>query len=151
MNGRMTSCFETDKIRQTIEELYIEESDEWHKNIHKNGGTVQENIDDSFGCISIDEVVYRIEVDGVLAAFFSKFTNGKLIVLNAFHVRKEFRNRIGLKMFWECVDKHLGSYYYAGLCTKNLPAILHLIRNGFQQINEITDNGKKFVILRKFL
>jgi hypothetical protein len=52
-------------------------------------------------------------------------------------------------VFWDCVNEKLGKCYYAGLCEKNIGAITHLLRNGFEKVNEVFDNGKKFVILTK--
>lgn len=150
MRGQMISCFKSDEIKNIVEELYLEESVEWHKDVHKNGGTVQENINDTLGCISDDEIVYRIDVDGELAAFFTRFTDGKSIVLNSFHIRSKYREKWFLSLFWNFIDEHLGNDYYSGLCTKNTPAIRHLLSNGFEVINEIENNNKKFLILRRF-
>jgi hypothetical protein len=146
----MTSCFKTNHIEKIVRELYSEESLEWHNDVHKNGGTVQENIDDTLRCISTDEIVYRIDVDNELAAFFTRFTDGKSIVLNSFHIRKKYRVKWFLSLFWNFIDQYLGNDYYSGLCTKNTPAIKHLLSNGFEIINEITENNKKYVILRRF-
>jgi len=146
----MISCSKTNDIEKIVRELYAEESLEWHKNVHKNGGELQENINDTLRCISHDEVVYRIDVDEKLAAFFTRFTDGEYIILNSFHIRKEFRVKWFLSLFWNFIDQYLGNDYFAGLCTKNTPAINHLLSNGFEIINQIADNGKDYVILRRF-
>jgi len=150
MDGRKIICKQVKNVRDIVQELYSEESPDWHKNVHKNGGTVQENIDDTLRCISHDEIVYKIKVDDELAAFFTRFTDGTSIVLNSFHIRKKYRVKWFLSLFWNFIDANLGNDYYAGLCTKNTPAIKHLLSNGFEIINEITDNQKKYVILRRF-
>jgi hypothetical protein len=150
MNGVKITCKQAKNPRDIVQELYLEENADWHKNVHKNGGTVQKNIIDTLRCISIDEIVYRIDVDDELAAFFTRFTDGKSIVLNSFHIRKNYRKKWFLSLFWNFIDEYLGNDYYSGLCTKNTPAIKHLLSNGFEIINEITDNDKNYVILHRF-
>jgi hypothetical protein len=149
MIGKKITYKITDKINETVSYFYENETAEFHKNTHKNHGTVQENIDDTCRCISDDEVMYEIRVGDNLAAFFTKFTHGEIKVLNSFHIAKEYRVRWFIKSFWKIVDNEFNGKYYAGLYSKNLDAILHLIRNGFEQVNEVWENEKKFIILSK--
>lgn len=148
-HGFRITCNETKEINETVAYFYQREDEYFHSKVHKNGGTVEENIKDTLSCISEDEIVYQVKVGSELSAFFTKFQAGGNIVLNSFHVLPKYRNKWFLRAFWMMVNKKLGNTYYTALCDKNKPAILHLLRNGFEKVNDICHNGKKFLILSK--
>lgn len=77
--------------RELVEAFYVEENEMWQKNVHKNGGTVQENIDSTVGTISEDSEMYEVDCNGQLAAFFVKYENVNGKCLEGFHVGKEYR------------------------------------------------------------
>jgi len=149
MSGREITYRETNDLRSTIEYFYYLEDETFHKEVHKKGGSIEENIKDTINSIAEKEQVFEIYVGDELAAFFTKFVHKNGVIMNSFHILKKYRGRYFIKRFWDIVRDELGELYYTSICVKNLPAIAHLIKNGFVKINEVLSEGNKFVVLEK--
>jgi len=111
----------------------------------------EENIKDTLDSISDSSVMYVVNVNGKLAAYFvwHKTEAGEL-VLEGFHVLKEFRSREFLTEFWQMVKDKFGGSFITGICSRNEPAIKSLMKAGLQAINVTINEGHVFIILKWF-
>lgn len=151
MVGSKMYCFEVYDKNEIVRYFYEQEGDRFHKLIHKFGGTVEENIKDTLDSISESSVMYVVNVDGKLVAYFvwHKTESGEL-VMEGFHVLKEFRNRSFLTEFWQIVKDKFRHSFITGICSRNEPAIKSLMKAGLQPINITINEGHVFVILKWF-
>lgn len=135
--------------RQLIETFYNCEIDIWHKTVHENGGAVQENIDDTCRSISEDSIVYEVDCNRETAAMFTKCEDdaGNL-VLEAFHVAKEFRTKEFLSEFWKEVKRIFERDFLVGLYEQNKEAVDHLIKQGFEVISKGEYRNKTILIFK---
>lgn len=145
MNGTKIYCFKAVNKRGIIEKFYNEESETWHREVHKNRGGVRENIESTLESISPESVMYEV-VSGVeLAAFFVVYSGQ---VLEGFHIRKKFRNADFLSSFWKAVRGRFSDGVLTGICSTNEAAIKHLIKQGFDVIDKVTEKNQLFFILK---
>ncbi len=133
--------------RKTIEYFYRQENEEWHRNIHKNRGTIDENIQSTLDTIAPDSRMYEVFEDGELAAFFVKYKDARIEVIEGFHVAKRFRNSEFLSRFWNAVKTHFEGDIFIGLAEQNQAVIKHCQRQGFKITETFDSKGNLFVIL----
>lgn len=147
MNGKKITCFKVENKRAVIEYFYEMESEKWHRNIHKNKGTKEENVTDTLDSISEKTELYLVKSGNKKAAFFGYYEeeNGKALV--GFHVGKEFRNKDFLIDFWEEIKSIFKTDFSVGIYEANKRAMNHLLFQGFKIVNTITVGDKKFNIL----
>lgn len=141
-------CNKVENKRAVVEMFYLDESENWHRQVHKNGGAVQENIESTVATISEESEMYEVDFNGELAAFFVKAEDKKVVVLEGFHVMKEFRHPDFLNKFWEIVKVKMGGIFYTGVYEKNNAGLEHLKKQGFEIINSTVDNEQKVFILK---
>jgi len=142
-------CFEVDDKRAIVQYFYEREDDNFHKLIHKFAGTVEENIKDTLNSISDTSVMYVINVEGELAAYFVYHkTLMDELVLEGFHVLKEFRNRSFLTEFWQVVRHKFNGPFKTGIYCRNEPALKTLIKAGFEFDRMLEFDKKLFLILK---
>lgn len=137
--------------KEIVSFFYNLEDEGWHKNIHKRGGTVDENIENTLSEISEDSTMFLIECDGEKAAFFVKYKDSFCCVLTGFHVIKKYRLRWFMDKYWHLLKEEFKDDIYCGLYYKNGMAINHLIKQGFFILKEALIDNKKYIILRKKL
>src|SRR6266496_4751027 len=143
--------FDVSDKRGIVSYFYEQQNDNFHKRIHKVGGGVEENIKDTLNSISDSSVMYVVNVNGKMAAYFVWHeTDNKELVMEGFHVLKEFRNRPFLTEFWQIVKDKFGGSFITGICSRNEPAIKSLMKAGFQPINVTINEGHVFIILKWF-
>jgi hypothetical protein len=132
-SGSKISCIETRDREGLIRYFYEEEDDRWHSKVHENEGTCQENILDSLKTITRESSVFRVEFDGEIAGFFTKFKDeyGNQ-ALEAFHIKKSFRRGWFFEQFWDVVRKAFGGEFWIGVYEKNIEAVSHIQRQGFE-------------------
>ena len=144
----MTVSIFNGKREDLIFYFYKEESVKWHLEVHKNGGTKEENLKDTCNSIEDGSEIYTIYDGETLCAFFVKYeTEGKQ-VLNGFHVLKEYRSKHFLTEFWQIVKSKFEGSIYTGLYCKNEPAIKSLMKAGFVMNNLVLHSNKVFLILK---
>lgn len=145
----MISLFEVKDKYVIINWFYTQESQEWHKNIHKRSGTEQENIRDTLDTISDGSVMYGVQEGNQLAAFFVKYEDEKgRLALEGFHVAKKFRTSMFLIKFWALVKETFGKEFVTGISHNNEPALNHLRLQGFEIQNGIEVDDHIFYILK---
>lgn len=133
--------------RATIRYFYEKEDMDWHQMVHKRGGSIEENIEESVDTITLESLMLECRVEGVLAAFFVVYLQGAS-VLEGFHVAKEFRTRKFFKEFWPLVISCFeGRSFTTGFCDSNPAAIEHLVKQGFEIEKTVEWEGKKYVVL----
>lgn len=149
MTGKEIYCFEVASKYSIVEWFYEVEDDNFHKNIHKFAGTVEENIKDTLDSISDSSVMYVVNVDGKLAAYFVYHkTLMDELVLEGFHILKEFRNRPFLTEFWQIVKHKFNGAFKTGIYCRNEPALKSLIKAGFEFDRMLEFDKKLFIILK---
>lgn len=146
--GKPIICNKVENKRAVIELFYLEESDEWHEKIHKNSGTVQENIDSTLATISEESEMYEVDCNGELAAFFVRYEDNIGLALEGFHVGKGYRNKEFFSAFWKIVKEKMGGTFYAGIYEKNKSAWSHLLKQGFEVVSTIEDKLENILILK---
>jgi len=146
--GKPIICNKVENKRAVIELFYLEESEDWHEKVHKNGGTVQENIDSTLATISEGSEMYGVGYNGELAAFFVRYEDSDKIVLEGFHVGRKYRDKEFLIHFWQVVRQYMGDVFYTGILKKNNDAKEHLEKQGFVVIGELVDNEQEFYVLK---
>jgi len=139
-------CLTNDRVK-LIEYFYSLEDETFFKEIHKCRSNRKEGIESTLASIEKDAEVYEIYYEGKLAAFFGK-VNWEVPMLNGFHVAKEFRNKVFLSKFWDGLKKVFSSDIYTGLWDGNLPAINHLLKNGFVLVNTVAHKGLNYKIFK---
>jgi len=133
--------------RADVVRYFYEKEDEYfHKNIHKLGGTVEENIKSTLDTV-VPDTFYVVYVGVELAAFFTKFDGGDKEVLDGWHIAEEYRNATFIPEFWRIVKEVFSGEILAGLFEKNRPALEHLYRQGFVIQNKIETEEGNLVIL----
>lgn len=134
--------------KETIEYFYERESDQWHEEVHKRGGSCKENVYDMLHTISDGAIVYEVWVGEELAAFFTYFAaeNGQKF-MEAFHVLKKFRRSWFLEDFWRLVRRVYSEPISIGVPEQNKAAIEHLQRQGFEYKRTIKDKHTSFFLL----
>lgn len=147
--GKIT-CFEAQNKRQIVEYFYEREDESlWHRMVHKNGGSAVENINSTLDSISEESVMYEVDVEGELAAFFVKYEDKYgALALEGFHVGKEFRTQEFLGSFWKIIREKMISAFWVGICDKNRAAIDHLLKQGFKIYSNKKHDGNIFFILK---
>lgn len=140
MSGLKMFCYESEDKKKVVAELYQQESEEWHRKIHKNEGTCSENVESTVETINDDYSFFVVEKDNELVGFFAKFNGAELPILDGFHIAKKFRQKETLIEFWDLVKGIFGETIYCGLLSKNIPAIKHLEKQGFQKFSETDGN-----------
>lgn len=146
--GRQISCYKTDEKEAIVLYFYERQDEQWHRNIHKRGGTLIQNVKDTLDSISDISKMYVIKVGKETAAFFVKWEKVGELYLEGFHIKKEFRNREFLELFWEVVKKEFGGSFTTGICIKNQPAIKHLLRQGFIITDQKFFDGNTYLVLK---
>lgn len=134
---------EKDKI---VQYFYIREPEAWHKTIHKRAGTIEQNIKDTLDSISESSEMYVVKSGYDVAGFFVKHTE-LISYLEGFHIAKAFRTKKFILEFWRIVKQEFGCYFSTGICSKNQPAIDHLVRQGFVATDKKYFDGYTFIIL----
>ncbi len=134
--------------RKTVEHFYQDENVFWHKLVHKYGGSVEQNIQNTLDTISAETIMYEVIEKGELAAFFTVFKHDKGNAVEAFHIGKKYRHEEFIGYFWEQVKSQFDGEICIGLAEQNKPAIEHCERQGFELINKGEIDGKIFVVLR---
>lgn len=145
----MTYCFEVKDRKGIIEYFYSAELPEWHSCTHKRGGNIEENVQATLDSMSDSSIMYVVNFDGKLGAFFMRYEdpNG-LLVLEGFHVGKQFREADFLNEFWQLVKEKFGGSFITGIFAQNDSAFKHLIKQGFDVIKTIQSEGKEVYILQ---
>lgn len=146
--NNVTCQIEEDK-KWAVSYFYYKEKREWHKNIHKKGGSAHDNIIDTLKSINPTSVMYVLRVDNDPAGFFVRYEsdNGS-VVMEGFHVLEKYRIYPFLNIFWMQVKEKLGSDFVTGIYEKNKIAIDHLTRQGFVIENKAEEQNKIFYILK---
>lgn len=135
--------------RDILSRFYVEEDDKWHREVHENGGTAQENVEDSLRTISAEAVMYQVLVDGVIAGCFVKcYNDAGNDVLECFHVASEFRTKEFLIGFWKVVKNTFGDDFWLGLYEHNKEAIAHCERQGFQLIDKLGSGTTRILVYK---
>lgn len=146
-NGKEIYCFQTKYKEKIISYFYEKEDEFWHKNIHKNGGTKEENIKNTLSDID-DNVEFYVVLDkGRFAAFFGKFEQDGYKLLQGFHVGKEYRNKDFMQVYWRCIKMAFRNVINCGICDKNIYAINHLLKQGFEIKGKTKSDGLNILIL----
>lgn len=146
----MIFCFEVTDFKSIVTHFYEKGANTtFHKCIHKRGGTVEENIEDTLSSISPTSKMYLVNVDGKMAAYFvwHETEQGEL-VMEGFHVMPEYRSREFLTKFWNIVKEKFEKSFRTGICSKNEPAIKSLFKAGFEPINVVQHDNHIYVILK---
>lgn len=151
MNGEKIICRETPLAERgrVIKFFYEKESEVWHREVHKKGGTLSQNIDDTLGSISEESVMYELFCGMDLAAFFVRYMDeyGNL-ALEGFHVLDKYRNADFLNAFWKTVREVFGKMFWVGLYIKNEQAVKHLVKQGFSFEKTTEVNNSVFLIFK---
>lgn len=145
----MISCFEAKDKYLIVNWFYKQESEEWHRSIHKRAGTEQENVWDTINTISENSIMYCMQEGNELAAFFVKFEdeNGNLC-LEGFHIAKKFRMVSFITEFWKLVKEKFRKDFVTGIYSNNEPALRHLKLQGFEINNIVKNKDTDLVILK---
>ena len=146
-NGKEITCFQTNFREKIVTYFYTQEDEDWHRNVHKKGGTKKENIENTLSDID-NNVDFYVVLDGAkFAGFFGKFEQDEYKILQGFHVGKEYRNKDFLAIFLRLVKMAIKGDIHCGICDKNKAAISHLEKQGFERVNEVCENEINYVIL----
>lgn len=145
-NGNRIICREVENRYEVVKYFYLQQDLDWHKNTHKRGGTIEENIKETLATI-IPDKFYSVYYDGELAAFFSKFENEDGQALDAFHIGIKFRSKDFIIAYWEVVKKQFKGNFATGVLEKNVAAWQHLLKQNLVIQNKIEMNGEKILIL----
>lgn len=146
--NNVTCQIEEDK-KWAVSYFYYKERAGWHRAVHKRGGNVYENIDDTLKSISSSSVMYLVKVSNDPAGFFVKYENTEgMVALEGFHVIKNYRTVEFLPLFWKLLKRELGKEFVVGIYEKNTRAINHLLKQGFRLQNKIEEQNKIFYILK---
>lgn len=145
-NGKMISCFKTTNYEHLIEKLYSNETDDWHKKVHKNKGTLESNIKSTIATINDNYDVYVVSVDDEQVAFFAIYKN-EIPILDGFHIAKEFRDKWFFEIFWQFIKDKFFGLIYTSLYSQNNDAIKHLKKQGFKELKTTIHLGRKIVTL----
>lgn len=142
-------CFETQNRRELIKKFYERESGEWHEEVHENGGSLEENIEDTLKSIEPESVMYEVLVEHESAAWFSKYVDefGN-IALVGFHVMPEFRTKDFLIGFWKKVKEVMGNVFWVGVFDRNETAVKHLAKQGFELYKVDNHRDQKILIFK---
>ena len=135
----MISLRKCDDVESLVDFFYSKETLDWHKNIHKNKGDLSGNVRATVDSMA-DCEVWVVELNDKFAAFFGIYKGILGECLVGFHVLKEFRNGNFLDFFWGKVKSMFSADFYTGIYEHNLPAIKHLIKQGFELVNKTEDN-----------
>lgn len=142
-------CEATFYRKQVVEYFYNKEGHDFHKGIHKMGGTVEENIQDTLNSISPNSKMFVLRNENELCGFFVKYQDEQdRLALEGFHVDKKYRHKVFFKQFWETVREKMGDDFVVGIYEKNEPAIKHLVRQGFEFTHELVNDNKKYFIFK---
>lgn len=133
--------------RGIVDYLYRLESDGFFSQCHKNGGSVDDCIEDTVATFSPNAQFYSVTIHGKPAGFFVKTKHEGQLVMEGFHIAKEHRTAGVFSAFWLAVRIVFGEPYYIGVYSGNTPAIEHLKRNGFEDLGSIEIQGKMFNLL----
>lgn len=133
--------------RKTVKHFYADESDHWHVTVHKRGGTIDENIEDTLKTINPSSVMYEVWDNDELAAFFVVYKGPVVQGLEGFHIAKKYRNKDFFNAFWKEVKGHFKGEITMGLCSRNTEAMTHVLRQGFEVTNSNVIDGKIYVLL----
>jgi len=144
----MTICNKVENRKAVVEHFYLQEDVLWHQEVHKNKGSIQENIESTLKTISEYSEMYEVDENGELAAFFVRAEKENIVVLEGFHVGKEFRNKEFFSTFWKLVKSKLGGCFYTGIYEQNKSALEHLLKQGFKIVNTTNDEEQKVFILK---
>lgn len=144
----MIICSLVENKRAVVEHFYKKESPYFHSLTHKRGGTIEQNIRSTVDTISEYSEMFEVDMNGELAAFFVRYEDENAIILEGFHIGKEFRTKDFIPKFWEVVQKKMGSIFYTGIYERNGEAINHLIKQGFTLIKEMMDKDQKVFIFK---
>ncbi len=149
VHGDGITCRETQECERIVKWMYAHESENWHREVHKRGGTMQENVFSTLESMSAESRMFEVLFDGELAAFFVCYENeeGKRF-LEGFHVAKRFRQADFLQIFWQLVRERMGGEFFTGIYCKNQEAIKHLVKQGFEWVNEGETKEGKFYIFK---
>lgn len=149
MNGLIIFCNEEKDKYSIVREFYEQEQDEWHAKIHKRAGTLEENIQDTLDTCSEYSTMYSLRIEDKTAGFFVKYDDGKgNVALEAFHVKKEFRNACFFKEYWDKIKSMLGTSFVTGIWAKNNAAMGHLLKQGFVLKSKHLIEGKELCIFK---
>lgn len=148
MTGSSIIYFRVKDRRNIVQYFYDQESEEWHKSVHKRGGTKYENIKDTLASISKDSTMYEVVWEGERAAFFVKYEDDRGMALEGFHIKKSFRKPWFIQEFWKTIKQVFDGDISIGLYKGNIPAIQHVMKQGFVPIKDLMENGKIFIILK---
>jgi len=146
-NGREITCFQTNFREKIITYFYTQEDEDWHKNVHKNGGSKKENIANTLSDMDRNVDFYVVLDGSKFAGFFGKFEQDEYKLLQGFHVGKEYRNTDFMAIFWRFIKMAIKGEFHCGLSSKNTKAINHLLKQGFEIVNEVCENEINYVIL----
>lgn len=139
--------YKTSEKEKIVAYFYVGESEMWHKWVHKRAGTVEQNIKDTLDSISESSEMYVVKCGDEVAGFFVKHTE-LLNYLEGFHILRKYRTKEFLLEFWRIVKQEFGSSFETGLCSKNKPAIDHLVRQGFVIKGKKYFDGYTFIVLK---
>lgn len=146
--GKPISCYKTTEKEPIVLYFYKEEPEQWHRLVHKRGGTIVQNVKDTLDSISDISQMYVVKVGQETAAFFVKWEKNGELYLEGFHIKKDFRSREFVQQFWEMVKEIFKYEFTTGICTKNEPAIRHLLRQGFVVIDKKFLSDNTFLVLK---
>lgn len=147
--GIMITLNESNNKELTVRYFYQDEDSLWHRNIHENGGDMEENIADTLKEVSQSSVMYEVNVYGEMAALFVSFVdeyeNG---AVEAFHVKKKFRNSDFLKKFWTIIKSHFKNDFLIGVYERNVPAIKHFEKQRFDMVKIDNYRGHRVFVYK---
>jgi hypothetical protein len=139
--------YKIDYFAPVIQSFYEEETDAFFNSCHKHGGDKAACIQDTINSMSENAEFYIVEVGIETAAYFVKTEFRGRLVLEGFHVKPHYRHPLFFEEFWPMVERVMGDMFFIGLYEGNQRAILHLLKNGFERIGQITVEGKDFTLL----
>lgn len=135
-------------IKDTVEEFYAGEGEQFFSNYHKVGGTKDECVAGTVKSISGNAEMFVVKAGEERAAFFVRTKYGGKLFMEGFHIKKEFRTKEFILKFWKLVKKKFNKVFYIGIYIGNIPANNHLVKNGFKFEQVLVSEGKKFIILK---
>ncbi len=137
----------TGDYKPIIAALYRMESTQFFREYHKCRGGYAECVEETCKTISDNAEFYVINQGRETVGFFVKTKYNGELVLEGFHVNKNFRTPKVFERFWKIVSDTFNSTFYTGIFIGNQPAIKHLVRNGFVEIGSTESEGKVFSLL----
>lgn len=143
----MIFFFESEDKERVVRFFYENESEQWHHDVHKMGGTVEENIQSTLSSISPKSIFYEVFEGLELAGFFVKYETVDGKVLEGFHVGKKYRTADFLKEYWDLIKRTFDGSFYCGTGARNHRALKHLEKQGFKWRKDVVENGKLLVVL----